>query len=82
MLIAEIIVFVLIGLLLILNIVASVVVWNTLFLVKARRWYQLLFIWFVPLIGAIMALVINLEETKTKKKNEVGNDPDTMFIND
>lgn len=60
--------------LVILNGYASYVVATTYFEIKERRFYQLLFIWLVPLIGALLVIFINREEiTIAKPKRKVGN---------
>ena len=49
-------------LLLTLNVVATFVVVRTEFVVKARKYYQLLFIWLVPILGGVLAIVLNKED--------------------
>ena len=61
--------------LLILNLVASYVVFKTHFIVKNRRIYQLIFIWLVPIIGAAFAIYLNREDYFYKKpKKQIGNE--------
>jgi hypothetical protein len=59
----------------ILNIYASYVVLTTYFEVKERRFYQLILIWVLPLLGAITVILINREDRLVEKpKRKVGND--------
>jgi len=73
----DIVFYILIGVasvIVILNIIASYIVCKTLFIVKGRRFYQLLFIWLVPFIGAILAIYLNCEEYfNQKKEKQIGN---------
>jgi len=60
---------------LLLNVLATHVMFNTYFEIKGRRVYQILFIWLIPVFGAIFAIYINREdyfEQKTRKK-QIGN---------
>lgn len=45
-----------------LNVVATYIVIRTEFFVEARKYYQLLFIWLVPLLGGVLAIVLNKED--------------------
>lgn len=61
---------------LILNVVASYIVFNTYFEVKKRRLYQTLFIWLLPFIGALMAIYLNREDCfEQKRQKQIGNNP-------
>ena len=61
--------------LIILNIYASYVIFTTYYEVKERRLYQLLFVWLLPLLGAITVIFINREDRLVEKpKRKVGND--------
>ena len=64
-----------ISVLVILNILASYVVMKAYFFVKERRWYQLLVVWLLPLIGAFLMIYIHNEELFKRKRNTVGNHP-------
>lgn len=46
---------------LLLNIRASIIVSRATFLVKERKTWQLIFIWCVPILGAILALYFHTE---------------------
>lgn len=76
---------VILGLMIMLNTVATYIVWNTYFEVKERRAYQTVFIWLAPLIGAFMTIYINREDYFTAKhKRQVGNNPnitDSQAVN-
>ncbi len=66
----------LLGVVIILNIIATIIVSRTYFLVKERRYYQIIFIWLVPFVGSILAIYLNRQEYFEKqKKDEVGNHP-------
>jgi len=57
-----------------LNIVATYIVFNTYFEIKERRKCQTLFIWLIPIIGAIIAIYINREDDfEEKYKKQIGN---------
>jgi len=60
--IIEIFIAILALLLLSLNVVATYIVIKTDFIVKARKYYQLLFIWLVPIIGGVFAIALNKED--------------------
>ena len=58
------------------NTFASYLAAKTHFEIKQRRFYQLLFIWFVPVIGALMVIYFYWEELFNQKpKPQVGNNP-------
>lgn len=62
------------GFIVLLNVGASYIVCKTYFEVKARKKYQLLFIWFVPFIGAALAIYINRESWFEKERfDKIGN---------
>lgn len=64
----------LIALVLLLNSAATYVVFNTYFEVKERRRYQTLFIWLVPLVGAMLAIYVNREDYFQQNNNkQIGN---------
>jgi hypothetical protein len=64
-------------LLIILNVIATYVVFNTYFEVKNRRLYQTVFIWLFPFIGSLMAIYLNREDYFAQKRNrQIGNHPD------
>jgi len=56
-------------LLLSLNVVATYIVVKTEFIVKARKYYQLLFIWAVPILGGVLAIVLNREDYSNRGRN-------------
>ena len=59
-----------------LNSIATYIVFHTFFKVKHRRLYQMLFIWLVPVVGASMAIFLNREDYfAQKRKRQVGNHP-------
>jgi len=59
-----------------LNSVATYIVFHTFFKVKQRRLYQALFIWLLPVVGALFAIFFNREEYFVQKKTrQVGNHP-------
>ncbi len=59
-----------------INSIATYIVFHTYFKVKQRRLYQTLFIWLVPVIGALMAIFLNREDYFVqKRKRQVGNHP-------
>ena len=53
---------------LISNIIATYVIFNTHFEIKERRIYQSLLVWLVPVIGSALAIYINCENFFNKKK--------------
>ncbi|MCX4026809.1 hypothetical protein H0A36_01400 [Endozoicomonas sp. SM1973] len=58
------------------NVYATFVVAKTYFEIKQRRLYQILFIWLVPVIGAALAIYLNLEEYfEQKRSTQIGNSP-------
>lgn len=58
-----------------LNLYACYVILTTYFEVKERRYYQIIFVWLLPLIGPITAIYINREDRLVPKpKRQVGND--------
>ena len=60
--------------LVILNLIATYVIFHTYFKVKSRRAYQIIFIWLVPLIGAMLAIYLNREDKfAPKSKRRIGN---------
>lgn len=64
----------LVGFLVLLNLVASYIVCKTYFEVKARKYYQLGFIWFIPFIGASLAIYLNRESWfEEDRLDKVGN---------
>ena len=70
-----VVVGVFVSIFLLLNVLATHVVFNTYFEIKERRAYQTLFIWLVPIFGAVFAMYINREdyfEQKARKK-QIGN---------
>lgn len=71
--------------LVILNVIASYIVRNTHFEVKERRTYQLIFVWLLPFIGAIFAIMINREDyfadRKLKKVGNNSNISETQAVN-
>jgi hypothetical protein len=61
--------------LLVLNLIATYIVLNTHFEVKKRRLYQLLFIWLLPYLGGLFAILINREDYfEERRLKKVGND--------
>lgn len=80
--------YILIGItsvLIILNVIASYFILNTHFEVKERRTYQLLFVWGLPFIGAVFAILINREDYFADRRlKKVGNNPnisETQAVN-
>ena len=65
----------LLGLLLLLNIAATTVLLRAYFEVKARRYAQLILIWLIPLVGALLILYIHKEALFKRAKAKVGNHP-------
>ena len=62
------------GIIVLLNIIATYIVFNTYFEIKERKLYQTLFIWFIPIFGAILAIYINREDYfEEKHKKQIGN---------
>ena len=60
----------------ILNSIATYIVFHTYFKVKQRRLYQTLFIWLVPVVGGLFAIFFNREEYfAQKRERQVGNHP-------
>lgn len=58
----------------ILNSIATYIVINTYFEIKERKIYQLLFVWLIPFVGSIIAIVINREDYfHEKHKKQIGN---------
>ena len=58
----------------VLNSIATFIVLRTYFVVKNRRLYQLLLIWLVPVLGALLIIFIDREEYFAQKKHrQVGN---------
>ena len=70
MTLANIFIVIVAFLLLGLNVVATYIVLKTYFLIKARRYYQLLFIWLVPIFGGVIAIAINKEDYFENKKQK------------
>ena len=63
-------------LLLLLNVLATIMVLRTHFIVKSRRYYQITFVWLVPIIGALLVIYLKYEDYfNTKKKGQIGNNP-------
>ena len=61
---------------LVLNIRATFIVYNTYFVVKERRMYQMAFIWVLPFVGSILAIYLNKHSfSQQNNKNELGNHP-------
>ena len=59
---------------LILNIVATYIVFNTHLNLKEKKLYQTLFIWLIPFVGASLAIYLNREEYfENKHKKQLGN---------
>jgi len=64
----------LIGFLVLLNVGASYIVCKTYFEVKARKKYQLFFIWLIPFIGAALAIYIHRESWFEERRiDKIGN---------
>ncbi len=67
-------IIVLVSIIVILNVVASYVLFNTQFDTKERRQFQLIFVWVIPVIGAMMVIYINKEDIIfEKRKKQIGN---------
>lgn len=59
-----------------LNAIASYLVCKTHFIVENRKRNQLIFIWVLPLIGALLAIFINREDYfAQRQRDKVGNNP-------
>jgi len=59
---------------LILNIIATYIVFKTHFVVKGRRLAQSLFIWCIPFLGGLLAVYLNREEYfERRHQRQVGN---------
>lgn len=57
-----------------LNFYACYVILTTDYEVKARKYFQLLFVWLLPILGAVTVININRESVSVPKpKSEVGN---------
>ena len=64
----------LLGCLILINLIATYIIFNTFFKVKERRAYQLIFVWVIPFIGAIFAVYINREDYfEEQRLKKVGN---------
>lgn len=62
------------GFIVLLNVGASYIVCKTYFEVKARKKYQLLFIWLIPFIGAALAIYVNRESWfEEQRLDKIGN---------
>ncbi len=62
------------GFILILNIIATYIVFKTHFEVKGRRLSQIIFIWCVPFAEGLLAIYLNREEYfERKHKRQIGN---------
>lgn len=55
------------GFLFILNSLATYIVLNTTFKVKERRLYQIIFVWLIPYIGAMLTIYINKQDYYDQK---------------
>jgi len=66
------------------NVVATVMVLRTYFIVKKRRYYQIAFIWFVPILGALLVIYLSYEDYfNRKEKKQIGNEtniPDSEAV--
>ena len=63
-----------------LNAVASYIVFKTYFEVKNRRLYQMLFIWLLPFLGAMLAIYLNRQDYfEQRRQRQIGNH--TSFSN-
>lgn len=71
--------YILIGFLVLLaglNAVATYIVCHTYFRVENRKRKQIIFIWAVPLLGALLAIFLNREDYfAQRQKDRVGNNP-------
>ena len=73
-------IFIFLGVLSLINIVATFVVLKTHFEIKERRVYQILFIWFIPIMGAFTTIYINKEDYfHSKHLDKVGNNPGQTY---
>jgi len=67
------------SILLVLNLVATYIVFTTYFEVKQRKYYQLIFVWLIPFVGAVFAIYFNRKEPHLIKfKRKIGNEPDNF----
>jgi Trk-type K+ transport system membrane component len=63
-------------LIVVLNSIATYIVFHTYFEDKNRRLYQTFFIWLIPIVGALLAIYINKEDYFAQKyAKQVGNHP-------
>ncbi len=63
--------------LIVLNLIASYLILTTYFEVRQARYYQLIFVWLIPFLGAFFAIYFNRTEPYLVKfKRKVGNEPD------
>jgi predicted anti-sigma-YlaC factor YlaD len=59
-----------------LNAIVTYIVCKTHFVVENRKRNQLIFIWLVPIIGALLAIILNREDYfAQKQRDKVGNNP-------
>lgn len=66
--------FIFAGIIIIFNVIATYIVFNTYFEVKERKQYQIIFVWCIPFFGATLAIYLNREEYfKNKRKKKIGN---------
>ncbi len=62
-----------------LNIVATIVVLSTHFEEKNRRTMQIVFVWLLPIIGALFAIFINKEDYfENRRLKKVGNNSESF----
>lgn len=53
---------------LLMNVWATILVSRSTFLIKARRQWQVIFIWFLPIIGSALAIYFNTESVKSPEQ--------------
>ncbi len=59
-----------------LNAIATYIVCKTHFVVENRKRNQLIFVWLAPVIGALLAIVLNREDYfAQRQQDKVGNNP-------
>ena len=61
--------------LLLANIWATILVSRSVFLVKARKKWQMIFVWVIPMIGAAFVIYFHTEPKETKERSRAHFDP-------
>ncbi len=59
-----------------LNAIATYIICKTYFVVENRKRNQIIFVWLLPVVGALLAIIINREDYfEQKQRDKVGNNP-------